>query len=154
MITFAEYIPQTGTELDLLWANIFQSLVQLIMAANKNIKHYYIAISAKIIHCSAEIVKHVEQSESKLKSSFDTLVRIKIRELSKNVATIFPKQLMLSTRMSIGVWPPPDAVSQMINEAASIVRVCKDIAALTNTLGLFPILEKPIEVTVIIIHKV
>ena len=126
---------------------MFQSLVQLIMAANKNIKHYYIAISAKIIHCSAEIVRCVEVAESKLTKSFDTLVRVKIRELSKSVATIFPKQLMLSTRMSIGVWPPPDAVSQMINEAASIVTVCKELAGLTNSLGIFPLLDKPIEVS-------
>jgi hypothetical protein len=120
------------------------------MAANKNIKHHYIAISAKLIHCSAEMVKTIESSERKnrIDPFVETVVRTRIAELSKTISNYFPKQLMLSTRMAIGVWPPPDAVAQMIREAAGAARSCKELSELANTLGYFPVVSTDIELSV------
>jgi hypothetical protein len=153
ILTLSEQIPQCGTKLDKLWIEVFQCVVQLIMAANKNIKHHYIAISAKLIHCSAEIVRQIDTAEAKLKREpfCDTLIRTKIRKLGKIIFTEFPKQLMLSTRMAIGVWPPPDALSQMIKEAARLASTCRELVLLANTLGYFTFSTEILEISVFIL---
>ncbi|KAJ2999907.1 hypothetical protein HDV02_001426 [Globomyces sp. JEL0801] len=148
IMALAEQMPDYGTELDGLWLEVFQCVVQLVMAANRNIKHHYIAISAKANHCAAEIVRAIEQSEkSSTNSIFDTSVKKKIKEWSKIIITDFPKQLMISTRMAIGVWPPPDAVTDMIKEAASLASSSRELVLLANTLGTFPMLDKKFEVS-------
>jgi ankyrin repeat protein len=153
IMSLAEHLPDHGTELDELWISLFQCVVQLMMAANKNIKHHYVAIAAKAVHCSAEIVRAIENCEKKaivngirFESFCDTLVKQKIKELSKIILSEFPKQLMLSTRLAIGVWPPPNSVSEMIKEAASLATICRELALLANTLGAFTITNKKFEV--------
>ncbi|KAJ3254360.1 hypothetical protein HK103_007242 [Boothiomyces macroporosus] len=153
VLALAEHMPDHGTELDGLWIEVFQCIVQLVMAANKNIKHHYIAIAAKTIHCSAEIVRAIENIDKKAigfgtkpESFCDTAVKAKIKELSRIISSEFPKQLMLSTRMAIGVWPPPDAVSEMIREAASLATHCRELVLLANTLGFFVKSDKKFEV--------
>ena len=144
----SEHIPINGTELDELWIAVFQCVIQLIMAANKNIKQHYIAISAKINHCASEIVRHIEVADRKAslpiskENYFDTAVKAKVRDYCKIITNDFPKQLMVATRMAIGVWPAPNAVSEMIKEAASLATSCKELTQLGNTLGFFPLLKK------------
>nr|KAJ3420229.1 hypothetical protein HK105_005931 [Polyrhizophydium stewartii] len=188
VMALAEQMPERGTELDVLWIAVFQCVVQLVMAANKNIKHHYIAISAKAIHCSSEIIRTIEvidkvssvtagvkasaassagsgsstaaaggaaggsnvsasSAGSDLSMFSQTPVRARMRELSRIISNEFPKQLMLSTRMAIGVWPPPDAVAEMIREAASLAASCRELVLLANTLGPYPILDKNLEVS-------
>ncbi|KAJ3274260.1 hypothetical protein HDV01_003333 [Terramyces sp. JEL0728] len=153
VLALAEHMPDHGTELDGLWIEVFQCIVQMVMAANKNIKHHYIAIAAKTIHCSAEIVRAIENMDKKTigfgtkpETFCDTAVKSKIKELSRIISSEFPKQLMLSTRMAIGVWPPPDAVSEMIREAASLATHCRELVLLANTLGYFVKSDKKFEV--------
>ncbi|KAL5037234.1 hypothetical protein RTP6_004701 [Batrachochytrium dendrobatidis] len=205
VLTLAEQMPDRGTELDGLWIAVFQCVVQLVIAANKNIKHQYIAISAKAIHCSSEIIRAIEMIDKSCNSgiknggssnaantpvsAFSTMVnqsptgqvnlnaswvqgasgtskpsgsaaviqtegslfsytpvRSRMRHLARIISNEFPKQLMLSTRMAIGVWPPPDAVAEMIREAAALAASCRDIVLLANTLGHYPILDKNFEV--------
>jgi ankyrin repeat protein len=154
IMVLAEQLPSHGTELDGLWISLFQCVVQLIMAANKNIKHHYVAISAKAVHSSAEIVRAIENCEKKaivngirFESFCDTLVKQKIRDLSKTILSEFPKQLMISTRLAIGVWPPPNAVSEMIKEAANLASICRELVLLANTLGAFPISDKKFDIS-------
>ncbi|KAJ3359560.1 hypothetical protein HDU91_004897 [Kappamyces sp. JEL0680] len=154
VISLAEQMPDHGTELDGLWIKVFQCIVQLLMAANKNIKHHYIAIAAKTNHCAAEIVRAIEQTDRKIQSHSsrseafcDTLVRSKIREWCKIISNDYPKQLIVSTRMAIGVWPPPDAVTEMIREAASLASACRELVLLANTLGSFAISETKFDVS-------
>ncbi|KAJ1338899.1 hypothetical protein BSLG_006536 [Batrachochytrium salamandrivorans] len=211
VMTLAEQMPDRGTELDGLWIAVFQCVVQLVMAANKNIKHHYIAISAKAIHCSSEIIRAIEMidkssntcikpgsfgngvgsglistvglngaigqgvhtqnnssqpvaqginSVSSAKPSAtisglhtdlslfsQTPTRSRMSHLARIISNKFPKQLMLSTRMAIGVWPPPDAVADMIREASSLAASCREIVLLANTLGHYPVLETNFEVS-------
>jgi RasGEF N-terminal motif len=149
VLSLSAFVTERGTQLDQLWIAVFQCVIQLVMAANKNIKHHYITISAKVIHCSAEIVRAIEFADKKEKCDFfsSTSIKLQIKEVSNAVATEHPKKLMMSTRMSIGVWPPPDAVADMIKEAANLASACKDLVMLGNLLGYFPVLEKPFEVS-------
>jgi hypothetical protein len=150
-MSLVEQIPNCGTKLDNLWIEVFQCVVQLTMAANKNIKHHYIAISAKVIHCSAEIVRKIETAETKF-TFCDTAVKTKIRSLGKIICADYPKLLMLSTRMAIGVWPHPDAVSDMIKEAASLAATCREIVLLANTLGFFTFSPETLDISVYIFN--
>ena len=160
-MALADKIPTTGTELDELWIAVFQCVIQLVISANKNIKQHYIAISAKANHSAAEIVRAIEQAVKKqvngsggLPVGKDSLVRAKIRDLCRAITIDFPKQLITSTRMAIGVWPPPNAVSEMILEASSLASSCKELVSLGNSLGYFPILDKVFDVSVRLHSKV
>ena len=136
-----------------MWIAVFQCVIQLVMAANKNIKQHYIAISAKVNHCASEIVRHIEIADRKAsafssKEGFcETAVKAKIRDYCKIITNDFPKQLMVATRMAIGVWPAPNAVSEMIKEAASLASSCRELTLIANTLGYFPLLDKTFDVT-------
>lgn len=148
VLSLAEQMPDHGTELDGLWNDVFQCVVQLVIAANKNIKHHFIAIAAKAIHCSAEIVRAIEQGDKRGVGAFcETSVRLRVKELNKMISTEAPRQVMLATRMAIGVWPPQDAVSNMIKEASALASSCRELVLLANTLGTFSISEKKFEVS-------
>ena len=71
-----------------------------------------------------------------------------MKDLSNLITVEYPKKLMLATRMAIGVWPPPDAVSNMIKEAAGLASACKDFVQLANTLGNYPLSDKSMEISV------
>ena len=214
VLSLANQMPEKGTYLDGLWISVFQCVVQLIMAANKNIKHHYVSIAAKAEHFASEIVRAVESIDkgpsgtskipnqspflsagtaskisllnaspqhgtasttglsslfANMKNSVYTLpstptavpayttdislfsntpVRTKIKTLLHSISVDHPKQLKLATRMAIGVWPPPDAVSEMIGEAASLASACRELVLLGNTIGYYPILEKSFEISV------
>jgi hypothetical protein len=107
----ADQVPPNGTDLDSLWVQVFQCTLQMVMAANKSNKHHYIAISAKTNYCAAEIVRAIEQMERTIQSQSsggeafcDTMVKTKIKELCKCISSDSAQQLMVSTRMAIGVW--------------------------------------------------
>ena len=150
IMKLAEHMPEKGTELDVLWINVFQCVLQLVMAANKNIKHHYIAISAKANHEAAEIIRALEMNEKHISNTIiaNSPIRNVMKDLSNLITVEYPKKLMLATRMAIGVWPPPDAVANMIKEAAGLASTCKDFVQLANTLGSFPVLEKTLEISV------
>jgi hypothetical protein len=143
-----------GTVLDQLWIAVFQCVIQLLLATNKNIKHQYIAISAKVIHSAAEIVRLIEYEtkESRLDIFMNSPVKLKIKELSHICSSEFPKKLMMSTRMAIGVWPPPEAIPDMIREASNLAVACKDLVLVANTLGYFPVLDIFFEINIQAFH--
>lgn len=153
IMLLSEQMPNNGTELDELWVAVFQCVIQLVMAANKNIKQHYITISAKVNHCASDIVRHIESAERRAgalyskEGFYDTAVKIKVRDYCKIITTDFPKQLMVATRMAIGVWPAPNAVSEMIKEAASLASSCRELTLLANTLGYFPLLDKTFDIS-------
>lgn len=65
-----------------------------------------------------------------------------------------PKQLMMATRMAIGVWPPPDAIQEMNNQAALVAVACCDLAILGNMLGFFSLLPNAIPLSVTCVYVV
>lgn len=166
VVDLTERLPETGTELDRLYIVVFQCIVQLVMAANNNIKHQYILISAKAIHHAGEIVRAVETiqhtrpsttstaptntSAAKDKAAllFKSPIDGKFAELADVINVEMPKQLMLATKIAVGVWPPPHAQSEMIKSAANLARACKTLTDLGNTTGFYPVLDKPLEVSV------
>lgn len=151
VLKLADRLSDRGTQLDFLWIEVFQNVAQLLLATNKNFKTHYIAISAKIIHSSAEIVRLIEQEireHDKLDYFYSTVIRCKVRELSSMITVDMPKKLMTSTRMAIGVWPPPEAISEMLRESVSLASAVKDLVLLGNSLGYFPVLDKIFEITI------
>ena len=142
----AEHVPTRGTEIDAAWVEMFQSLVHLVMAANKNTRQYYVEISDQIRCSLVKILKSTEQVDQDLSTANDTLVKQKIRDLCKIAASKLPKKLRLSAKLSVGIWALPDATKRMISEAASIVAVCNEISGLVNTLGIFPVLDTPLQI--------
>ncbi|KAI8907028.1 hypothetical protein DFJ77DRAFT_187350 [Powellomyces hirtus] len=207
-----EQIPDRGTELDALWVQVFQYVIQLLIAANQNKKPHYIIISAKAIHHAGEIVRAIESAEKQaaavtqqqqqqqahyassnphahttttstssstmrppspsstitagsaatmftpaaLRASASaspehtlfaaTKVRMKMKELARMVNGELPKQLMLTTRIAIGVWPPQHAMSDMIKAATDLARTCREITDVANLTGIFQLVDRPLEV--------
>ncbi|RKO90563.1 hypothetical protein BDK51DRAFT_46509 [Blyttiomyces helicus] len=177
ILDLTDRLPERGTELDRLCFTVFQCVIQLVIAANRNLKHQFIAIAAKEIHHADEIVRAVEATEraplrsgagagvalSPLSATSPTKgrgppdptawsffaatpVRNRIRELVKVINVDLLKQLMPTTRIAIGVWPPPSALSDMIKSAADVARACREVADLVNMIGYYPILDAPLEV--------
>ncbi|TPX66009.1 hypothetical protein SpCBS45565_g04755 [Spizellomyces sp. 'palustris'] len=169
IMELTERLPERGTELDAIWVQVFQVVIQLLMAANQNKKAGYILISAKAIHYAGEIGRAVEAIDKmpapalKPSSTFgpapslpaqttehslfaQSKIRIKIRELAKTVNNDLPKQLMLTTRIAIGVWPPQHAMSDMIKAATDLARTCRELTDVANMTGVFPVLDKTLEV--------
>ncbi|KAI8823022.1 ras guanine nucleotide exchange factor domain-containing protein [Fimicolochytrium jonesii] len=173
-----ERVPDRGTELDALWVQVFQHVIQLLIAANQNRKTQFIVISANAIHHAGEIVRAIESLEKSLgapstatnssirpfspigtsgfpvlaatpdssSSMFaSTAVRARIKDLTKMVNNDLPKQLMLTTRIAIGVWPPQHAMSDMIKAANELGRTCRELTDIANMTGLFPVLDKVLE---------
>ncbi|KAJ3042258.1 hypothetical protein HDV00_007624 [Rhizophlyctis rosea] len=168
VVDLTERLPEIGTELDRLYIVVFQCIVQLVMAANNNIKHQYILISAKAIHHAGEIVRATEAiqrahpskpatasppasnqatSQSIAALLFRSPVDSRFAELADVINVEMPKQLMLTTKIAVGVWPPPQAQSEMIKSAANLARACKTLTDLGNTTGFYPVLDKPLEVS-------
>ncbi|KAJ3052005.1 hypothetical protein HK097_006984 [Rhizophlyctis rosea] len=164
VVDLTERLPETGTELDKLYITVFQCIVQLVMAANNNIKHHYILISAKAIHHAGEIVRAIEaiqrsrptpsatskpDSQQKADQSallFRSSLDGKFAELADVINVEMPKQLMVATKIAVGVWPPPHAQAEMIKTAANLARACKTLTDLGNTTGFYPVIDKPLEV--------
>ncbi|KAI9101238.1 hypothetical protein DFS34DRAFT_462756 [Phlyctochytrium arcticum] len=170
-----EHVPDRGSELDALWIQVFQFVIQLLTASNQNKKAGYILISAKAIHYAGEINRAVEamdraafQKQSSTPSTASPItpasgpasggspdcyysifqhspVRSRIKSLSKAIANDFMKQLMLTTRIAIGVWPPQHAMADMIKAATDLARSCRELIDLANLTGMFPILDKTLE---------
>ncbi|KAJ3300427.1 hypothetical protein HK104_000485 [Borealophlyctis nickersoniae] len=168
VMELTEHVPDSGTELDSLWLAVFRCVLQLVMAANKNMKRQCVFISAKAIHHAGEIVRAVESMRrlpaSPLASAnkpvglaglkgdspfcFGGPIAGKLAELAKTINMDLSKQLLTTTKLAIGVWPPPQAQSEMIKSAANLARACRTLADLANTTGFFPLLEKPMELNV------
>ncbi|KAJ3214118.1 hypothetical protein HK099_007016 [Clydaea vesicula] len=151
-----------GSELDFSCLIVYQCAVQLAIAANKNIKHQYVVISAKAIHYASELIRAIENMENMVMSSPNNLrnflnkynegivfpnsaLQLSVKEKTKLINTETSKQLMLCTRIAVGVWPPPNAITDMINAAYTLAHACKELADLTNLLGFFPLLEKKLD---------
>ena len=150
LVTLAETLPLRGTNLDQLWANLLQALIQLVMAVNRGLAHYYIALSTKFVQHAAELVSTIESTEVGLfGDDCDSLLSSKINEMCKAVGIHFPKQLMLSSRISVIDGPSNDAVFLMLNDAIATATMCKDLTRVANAHGLFPVLQGAINVSVI-----
>ena len=63
MLNLKDCFPSRGTILDSQCVTVYSCAIQLMMAANKNVKHQYVIISAKAIHYSSEIILTVENTE-------------------------------------------------------------------------------------------
>ncbi|KAJ3168966.1 hypothetical protein HDU88_001293 [Geranomyces variabilis] len=75
-----------------------------------------------------------------------TKVRARMRELSKLVKNELPKQLMLTTRIAIGVWPPQHAMSDMIKAATDLARTCRELTDIANLSGMFHLVDRSLDV--------
>ncbi|KAJ3146045.1 hypothetical protein HDU86_000544 [Geranomyces michiganensis] len=75
-----------------------------------------------------------------------TIVRARMRELSKLVKNELPKQLMLTTRIAIGVWPPQHAMSDMIKAATDLARTCRELTDVANLSGMFHLVDRSLDV--------
>lgn len=129
------------------------------MAANKNIKHQYVVISAKASHFVAEIVHMIEHMEKALSGSIglsnktsendvfpSNSIRLRVKDKCNIITTETSRQLMLTTRIAVGVWPPPNSVTDMIKAAINLANACKELVDLANVCGFFPQLDKPLDI--------
>ncbi|KAJ1544399.1 hypothetical protein HK096_007594, partial [Nowakowskiella sp. JEL0078] len=165
VLSLSEQLPSRGTQLDDLCMSVFKSVMQLILAANKNFKPHYIAISAKAIHYSEEILREIEVMERHMNVAKDILegkeqpdntfaeewdnsfllnspIREKIVECSRELNTEHCRQLLVNTRIAVGVWPPVNSISEMIKAAAAVAKSCRQLTYLGNSFGYFPVLDK------------
>lgn len=153
-----EYFSPKGTELDALCLVVCQCSIQLVVQANKNVKNNYVVISAKAIHYASEINRKIDEMElalSQPKTGMSRLyqgvvfpknaVRLRIRQKCKAAIDEQAKQLMLCTRIAVGVWPPPNAISDMLAASSLLAKNCKELVDLENTLGYFPLLDQALD---------
>ncbi|KAJ3342817.1 hypothetical protein HDU93_000947 [Gonapodya sp. JEL0774] len=182
-------IPDHGTELDVLCLKVYQSVVQLIVSANKSTKHHYVAIVANAILNAGEIVREIEKIEPReflpmAGSSSNAVVVGASKTSSPSSATVppepegssivivnpslpapvtvstydvplfalteargimrwlmaglredFPKKVMYATKIAVGVWPPPNAIAEMIQAATEMAKAARRLADVANTTG-------------------
>ena len=148
----ADNVPTIGTNLDLQWALVLQALVQLFLAANDKSKHHYIPICSSLLHHATELMTLLESAEIKISSSsLDYQVRSRIKECMMSISPLLPKQLMLSTMISVCPGEQREVVESLLNDALKITNLSKEAVGIANLLGVFPILDRPIEILVILI---
>ncbi|KAJ3129785.1 hypothetical protein HK098_000155 [Nowakowskiella sp. JEL0407] len=152
-------LPTKGTILDELYISVFSSVMQLIITANKNQKNEFVAISAKAIYHASEIIRAIEDMQSALFSDTNlekinlidekcngiyekSPLLIQISEATKLLNTEDSRNLLISTRIAVGVWPPPNAISEMIKTAAALAKSSRKLTMLANIIGFFPLLGK------------
>ena len=151
IVSLSHYIPVIGTELDGLWAQVFQTFIQLFIAANNKAKYHFIAICSNLIQTASELIKVIEIVESKLSgSSIDIQIYPLIKEYSMKISFLFPKQQMLSTMISVGPGEQREAVTMLLNDAFKLTKLVKDLVGLANLIGIFIVSDKPIEILVLI----
>jgi hypothetical protein len=156
-----QQVPSRGTELDQQCAVVFECVIQLVMAANKNLKHQFIAIAANAIHSVGEISKRVElvlhahapnthlTAATRAALPFtQQLVRQKLRQLNEKLTIEHPRRLMVKTRLSIGAWPPTNSVSEMVEAAAALAITTRKLVEIANILGHYPLLDRKIALNV------
>jgi hypothetical protein len=171
IIDLTDHLPERGTELDSLCAQVFKCVFQLVMAANKNIKHHYVIIAAKAIHHSREIILAVENMEKAIGSTkgcclpitphyssqfsnklsdgslfSNSEVRKRIKAKTKALNSENYEELTFATKIACGIWPPATAVADMIRSAAALAKSSRELVDLANTLGFYPILDKILEI--------
>ncbi|KAJ3417139.1 hypothetical protein HDV05_006998 [Chytridiales sp. JEL 0842] len=171
IIDLTDQLPERGTELDSLCIQVFKCVFQLAMAANKNIKHHYVIIAAKAIHHSREIILAIENMEKTIgnfKGSHlpvtphysaqlsnrlndgslfaNSEIRKRLKTKSKLLNGECFEELTFTTKIACGVWPPANAVADMIRSAASLAKASRELVDLANTLGFYPILDKVLEI--------
>ncbi|KAI9333371.1 hypothetical protein DFJ73DRAFT_799339 [Zopfochytrium polystomum] len=176
--------PERGTELDQLSLQLFTCVLQLVLAADKQIKHHYVLIAARAIHRSEELIQSIQSIFRPIGDSDDgdaahdvggspdnwpphpvsphyscpasnrlgdtsffarseLLRRIKARV---RVLTIdLQEDLAFATKIACGVWPPANAVTDMIRAGAALAKAGRELVLLVNALGVYPTLDKPLE---------
>ena len=148
----ADNVPTTGTNLDIQWALVLQALIQLFLAANNKSKHHYIPICSGLLHHATELITLLESAEMKISSSsLDYQVRSRIKECTMSISPLLPKQLMFSTMISVCPGEQREAVESLLDDALKITKLSKDAVGIANLLGVFPIVDRPIEILVILI---
>ncbi|KAI8810741.1 ras guanine nucleotide exchange factor domain-containing protein [Cladochytrium replicatum] len=194
ILELTDQIPSSGTELDEICVSVFECVVQLMLAANKNVKHQYVTIAAKAVHHTTDLLRAIEVLEksagkpltiaatpasalsttstlmppasaaliasagitqspswSRVRADNDITfissspVRERISEVARVLNLEHSRQLMVTTRISVGVWPPANAISDMIKAAATLAKACRSLAQLANSTGFFPILGHKLE---------
>lgn len=168
IMDLTEQIPDEGTVLDTHWVATVQCVLELVAATSRNSKTQYVKHSAQIVHHSSELIRAIESAFSindardkpagkesndhKVKEKekvglgllvFDeSPVRVLISAIIKKISTELPQQLILTTRISVGVWPPPSAKNDMIQAAADLAKACKVVADVCNAVGYFGLCAK------------
>ncbi|KAJ3291929.1 hypothetical protein HDU76_007215, partial [Blyttiomyces sp. JEL0837] len=170
VIDLTDQFPSRGTELDHLCVQVFKCVLQLVLAANSNVKHHYVVIAAKAINYSQEIIaaidimdKNVGSTQSAMSpvspqysaSSSNKLgegslfasceVRKRIKARAKVLNTDYNEELTFATKIACGIWPPANAVADMIRSAAALAKACRELVDLANIFGYYPIIDKPLE---------
>ncbi|KAJ3227209.1 hypothetical protein HDU81_006846 [Chytriomyces hyalinus] len=165
-IDLTEKLPTRGTELDESFLQVFKCVILLAMAANKHDKATYVVIAAKQIRQSSNLLSLVDCMRSADRSSKDYCVPLsphyskcysnRLFETSLFANTAHSKAikdqisvvkatqeaLMFATKMACGIWPPANALTEMIQAASHLSKACRLLTELANLVGFYPGLEK------------
>ncbi|KAI3636881.1 hypothetical protein MIR68_005148 [Amoeboaphelidium protococcarum] len=126
-----------------------KEVLSLIKASNEANKAEYVVISGKAVSEGSELIRQIEtwldkkdlDEKGKVQYSLfkSTCLHIKIRELCKQLRNDHLKQMLLSTRIAVGAWPPVDAVKNMIQSALAVSQCSFKLVGLCNASGHWPI---------------
>ncbi|KAI8841464.1 ras guanine nucleotide exchange factor domain-containing protein [Chytriomyces cf. hyalinus JEL632] len=165
-IDLTEKLPTRGTELDESFLQVFKCVILLAMAANKHDKATYVVIAAKQIRQSSTLLSLIDCMRAADRSSKDYCVPIsphyskcysnRLFETSLFANTAHSKvikdqicavkatqeALMFATKMACGIWPPANALTEMIQAASQLSKACRLLTELANLTGFYPVLEK------------
>jgi ankyrin repeat protein len=150
-----------GTELDAIYVKLLDAMIQLITAVQKNTKEAYMANSAKMVHHSSELIHILETKLPSILNASTTAtsedlygflnqpIHILLRHKSKALTTDLAKQLMMHSRIALGVWPPPKANVDMLKKALYLVKECAEIVDLAKCIGAFRLIYQNLSIDVI-----
>lgn len=160
-------VPTLGTELDSRHSTLIQYIVQLICAVKEDAKQQFIARTIKIVSQVKDIIgmieyfEHASSAKSKSADTNDTatspptptstakpskfshsqLVRDRTFDLIKNLQSKYATELVKSTRLATGVWPPPESVPEMLNAAKLLALSCRQLIDVANTTGYWAVMD-------------
>jgi ankyrin repeat protein len=156
-------VKSEGTELDAIYVKLLDATIQLLAAVQKNTKEAYMAISAKMVHHASELIRILETKLPSILTATPTApsedlygflnqpIYLLLRQKSKALTTDLAKQLMMHSRIALGVWPPPKANLDMLKKALYLVKQCIEIVDLAKCIGAFRLVHQNLTVDVILI---
>jgi hypothetical protein len=145
-----------GTELNKLFEPVFEQYLKLLIAVNANSKILFVTITAKLMIQIGSIVRNVlfktglrakrmnpKTAESSLLFRNSWLFNT-MSSLSKKLQSDYVAELTVATRLSTGVWPPPDSYKNMVYSAKNLILGTARLIDMANGTGLWTILEEPL----------
>ncbi|KAI9190231.1 hypothetical protein H9P43_001664 [Blastocladiella emersonii ATCC 22665] len=131
----AQALPSRGTEIDVDVAILAVQVLELFKCASDGDNSKYTAHSVKI----ASQVQTCEAKFHRTKTSrWPHRIQKLLADRCQYAEDELVPDLIKSTRLASGIWPPPTAVANMLSAADRVLRFMRGVAEIANAAGVWP----------------